>query len=994
MVANPKIIPDPPPGFKLDQPDPPSGFVLDADREELLHDPSDVKPPSLFDRAVGGVKDIATGLAQDVQDFSDTTVDFWKEPVKKAAEGVGIAGQIAKDALWGELPEGAGYLQPVLEKLQDLRIDPEFEQGLAEQYPNLMAVRHAMLDLVPGPSLSRGIDEESFLKKDIDLQRLEIEAETAGWALFPAAMKGVIEGGAWLGAKYAPGLMKHLTTPIRELIGGSKHWNRFKQAFKDAESLTVEDLIAREGGEAVAARKHPEVFEALRERSRGVDISGRTVSPVAREGAEAVQGGPLVPIEKAPVQPKPVAGPKAQELSEVERELELMRKREALKKEIETEQATEGEKLPAETPKPVEKTAIKAEPIPEAGVAAEKPAEYEEVEPPKPEIKPPEPAPEPSPAEPKPVTEPQTIEAKPKAPEKVKEPWEMTREEFENRINSASNNQYSKSSTVDWGNLRGQGKRVGRQVMGGMRDSSLQGKKTYIDILGELPKTDRDNAYESLGNEPMVLSKYAQARAAGFDHNTAILRAYQVTDKSVDVHRHLIEKALSENKPVPPEVLAEYPKLKAKPKDVFDKAEKPAESIDDLIEQIPTVPKGEEALYNIYVGLGERKKINRQDISSFDAVQKKRVTVSQVVDYLKEKNVEIVPKQTVRGAKESPKIKTEEAKIVKGKELTAEARQIETERLKKENADILSTPLLSEGSISPYQVSRMSKRQKNMWMGKAQKRMEIESQIKELSKSNEQLRAERHKEIVRRNKGRLLQIERRVEDLERIGMGKRGKIKPSYQKEIDRLKVEKETILKKYPEVKGEEPKPKDVFDKAEKPEPEIKEPEKAEIPKERLGNTETAYNPEGSEFESIKAQYAAVEIKDLVASHDTEGHINKAYPSDLQPRDRSRTVSRLQIKEIAAGVKPPKLGASAKTSDGAPIVGEDLVVESGNARVVGLKGAYANKKADNYKEWLQENAETFGLTAEEIAKLDNPVLVRIRKTYVDLVKCAEEANR
>jgi len=164
-------------------------------------------------------------------------------------------------------------------------------------------------------------------------------------------------------------------------------------------------------------------------------------------------------------------------------------------------------------------------------------------------------------------------------------------------------------------------------------------------------------------------------------------------------------------------------------------------------------------------------------------------------------------------------MKARELKIVKGKELTAEARQIEIERLKKENADILSTPLLSEGSISPYQVSRMSKRQKNIWMGKAQKRMEIESQIKELSKSNEQLRAEHHKEIVRRNKDRLLQIERRVEDLERICMGKRGKIKPSYQKEIDRLKVEKETILKKYPEVKGEEPKPKDGLDKAERAE-------------------------------------------------------------------------------------------------------------------------------------------------------------------------------
>jgi len=194
-------------------------------------------------------------------------------------------------------------------------------------------------------------------------------------------------------------------------------------------------------------------------------------------------------------------------------------------------------------------------------------AELEEMEPPKPEIKPPEPAPEPPPAEPKPVTEPQTIEAKPKAPEKVKKPWEMTREEFlpKKRIPSID-------LLVEEGNKKQMAinKRYHDIAVIIAKEKGVTDKEKLRLAQSVFPEeTERraikDNEYQRLRKERNTYEKFAE-------EHYAINEKYN--QKSLE-HRKAVQQALSENKPVPPEVLAEYPELKAKPKDVFDKAEKP-----------------------------------------------------------------------------------------------------------------------------------------------------------------------------------------------------------------------------------------------------------------------------------------------------------------------------------------------------------------------------------------------------------------------------------
>lgn len=145
----------------------------------------------------------------------------------------------------------------------------------------------------------------------------------------------------------------------------------------------------------------------------------------------------------------------------------------------------------------------------------------------------------------------------------------------------------------------------------------------------------------------------------------------------------------------------------------------------------------------------------------------------------------------------------------------------------------------------------------------------------------------------------------------------------------------------------------------------------------------------------SVETEYAVVNATDLLTSHDTNLRPVKEYPQELQPRDRSRAASEEQINRIVAKLEPEFLAESPKASEGAPIVGPDLVVESGNARTIALKKAYETKheNAEKYRKWLLENAERFGLDRAAIEKMEAPVLVRIRRTDVDRAEFAREAN-
>lgn len=142
-----------------------------------------------------------------------------------------------------------------------------------------------------------------------------------------------------------------------------------------------------------------------------------------------------------------------------------------------------------------------------------------------------------------------------------------------------------------------------------------------------------------------------------------------------------------------------------------------------------------------------------------------------------------------------------------------------------------------------------------------------------------------------------------------------------------------------------------------------------------------------------VPVRYRLVEAGELVTSHTDDLTPNAAFPPELQPRDRSRAASAEQIARIENRIRPELLGESVRASDGAPIVGGDLIVESGNARTIALRRAYESGKAEGYRDWLAANARRFGLLEDDVRSMRQPVLVRERIGEVDRAEFARQAN-
>lgn len=139
---------------------------------------------------------------------------------------------------------------------------------------------------------------------------------------------------------------------------------------------------------------------------------------------------------------------------------------------------------------------------------------------------------------------------------------------------------------------------------------------------------------------------------------------------------------------------------------------------------------------------------------------------------------------------------------------------------------------------------------------------------------------------------------------------------------------------------------------------------------------------------------FKVIEAKKLIISHETDGTPNPDYPSELQPRDRARATSQAWVQKTARALDPDSLGRTNRADSGAPIVGSDRVVESGNGRAMAIREAYRIGQADEYREWLEENAEYFKVDAAKIARMKAPVLVRVRVSKVDRAEFAVEANQ
>lgn len=150
---------------------------------------------------------------------------------------------------------------------------------------------------------------------------------------------------------------------------------------------------------------------------------------------------------------------------------------------------------------------------------------------------------------------------------------------------------------------------------------------------------------------------------------------------------------------------------------------------------------------------------------------------------------------------------------------------------------------------------------------------------------------------------------------------------------------------------------------------------------------TSTAIGMNGSSYEMA---YEVKSLDELIASNDAAYGVNPKYPSELQPRDRTREASRQQIEDMANDLRPELLGESNMLSNGAPIIGMDGVVESGNGRTLAIGKAYENGRAEEYRNYIEQYANEKGW---DISGINKPVLVRTRLSDTDRVQFTKLAN-
>ncbi len=126
-----------------------------------------------------------------------------------------------------------------------------------------------------------------------------------------------------------------------------------------------------------------------------------------------------------------------------------------------------------------------------------------------------------------------------------------------------------------------------------------------------------------------------------------------------------------------------------------------------------------------------------------------------------------------------------------------------------------------------------------------------------------------------------------------------------------------------------------------------------------------------------VSAYYEVVEADDIIASHNSDGEINKDYTiGDAQNRDRSSSHSLAQINKIANDPNFDFVSDDRTAQNGAPIVDENYNVIAGNGRAIGLQLHYKNK-SDKYKNDLIRNANRLGFKKDEIEQMNSPILVR-----------------
>lgn len=124
----------------------------------------------------------------------------------------------------------------------------------------------------------------------------------------------------------------------------------------------------------------------------------------------------------------------------------------------------------------------------------------------------------------------------------------------------------------------------------------------------------------------------------------------------------------------------------------------------------------------------------------------------------------------------------------------------------------------------------------------------------------------------------------------------------------------------------------------------------------------------------------ALIEAEQLQPSHiNGQPNVTHFIP-EAQPKKRTDKASTISSEKIAANINPAEITSSITAYTGAPTVNSRGETIQGNNRSAALKLMWSNHadQAGIYKQYLMAHADEFGLKAEDIAKMKNPVLVNM----------------
>lgn len=124
----------------------------------------------------------------------------------------------------------------------------------------------------------------------------------------------------------------------------------------------------------------------------------------------------------------------------------------------------------------------------------------------------------------------------------------------------------------------------------------------------------------------------------------------------------------------------------------------------------------------------------------------------------------------------------------------------------------------------------------------------------------------------------------------------------------------------------------------------------------------------------------ALIDAEQLQPSHiNGQPNVTHFIP-EAQPKNRTDKASTISSEKIAANINPAEITSSVTAYTGAPTVNSRGETIQGNNRSAALKLMWSNHadQAGIYKQYLMDHADEFGLKAEDIAKMKNPVLVNM----------------